>query len=519
MKFTEELQIYLKSGQPFIWVTSFEPQRALEDIKQIVTTVKDASDQSLKTHIWRNTSGWDGDEDNSPKDIPERIGNFEDHSVSILENFHWYLGQPSPTERPQPTIVQEFIDSYYKWKGEQPRKVIFLCPKFDIAPELERLFVTVTHKLPSKNELGVTFDNLIKQHKDKITSPQKKDRDVIISAGSGMTQGEFETALAVSLLTNKGKITSTDIYQEKVKIFMRDDCLEPVTRKVEIEDVGGMSLLKEWLLKRKRAISSEGRDFGISGTRGVLFLGPSGCGKSEIAKAVGSLLELDVIRFNITKIYQPLLGESEEKLRKALANILAMAPIVPWFDEIEKGLGNQLTIGGGNIGMKIIGDLLYWMQEEIQDQTVFNVMTANSITGLPPELLRSGRSNGIWWIDYPTQAARTEILKIELRKRNHLNEEIEKDLESFAEDLVNYTGAEIMNIVEEGLIDALCNNQKSVTVDNLQIGKNATIPIYKTRAEEINQLREWALGSGRCRLAEKPDEEDNKRKGGINIFV
>ena len=263
-----------------------------------------------------------------------------------------------------------------------------------------------------------------------------------------------------------------------------------------LKDVGGMENLKEWLKKRQLAYDKEARDWGLKEPKGLLLLGVPGCGKSLIAKSIASSWNMPLLRLDVGKVFQGIVGSSEDNIRKAIATAEAVAPCVLWIDEIEKGLSGVQSSGAtdGGVTSRIFSTILTWMQEKTAP--VFVVATANNINQLPPELLRKGRFDEIFFVDLPSQKEKENIFSIHLQKNR-------QNVSSFALDILaqkaeGFNGAEIEECVKEAMFTAYVESQESNIAPKLQMihildAIKNTVPLSKTMEKQITDLRKFAV--------------------------
>lgn len=268
--------------------------------------------------------------------------------------------------------------------------------------------------------------------------------------------------------------------------------LEYIEAPVNLEQIGGMKRLKQWLKQRQDAVTREAEEFGITPPRGVLMLGVQGCGKSLAAKAVATAWQRPLLRMDVGALYDRYIGESERRLRETLHQAEMMAPIVLWIDEIEKAFASAASQSSdGGLSKRMFGCLLTWMQE--RTAPVFLIATANDIEALPPELLRKGRFDEIFFVDLPQKAARRQILKIHLEKRGRNPSKF--DLDALAEACEGFSGAEIEQAVVAGLHEAFAEKTELTTAHILR-SMETSPPLSVTMAEKVQALRIWA--AGRC---------------------
>src|SRR5207302_672194 len=263
------------------------------------------------------------------------------------------------------------------------------------------------------------------------------------------------------------------------------------------DDVGGLGVLKEWLRLRERGFTQEARDYGLPSPKGIALIGIPGTGKSLTAKMIGGLWGLPLLRLDVGSLFGSLVGESEERARRALQLAETVAPCIVWVDEMEKALAH----GGQDAGTstRVFGSILTWMQEK--KSPVFVVATANDISTLPPELLRKGRFDEIFFLDLPTTEERREIFAVHLRKRNRLPQDFE--IARLAEESDGYVGAEI----EQAIIDAMYvgfNSGREFTTEDISAALKRQVPLSVSQRETIDALRDW-LQAGRAQSASLPE--------------
>jgi SpoVK/Ycf46/Vps4 family AAA+-type ATPase len=268
--------------------------------------------------------------------------------------------------------------------------------------------------------------------------------------------------------------------------------LEYMQTPLDLDEIGGMRTLKTWLNQRKDVFSAEAKAFGITAPKGVLMLGVQGAGKSLCAKAIATAWQQPLLRMDPATLYASYIGESERNLREALRQTEMMSPVVLWIDEIEKAFASAASRSAdGGLSQRMFGTLLTWLQEH--QAPVFAVATANDIEALPPELLRKGRFDEIFFVDLPTAEVRQQIFAIHLRKRNRDPERF--DLEALSAASEEYSGSEIEQAVISALHEAYA--QKSdIDTERVVAAVKGSPPLSATMAEKVAALRQWA--KGRC---------------------
>jgi len=287
------------------------------------------------------------------------------------------------------------------------------------------------------------------------------------------------------------------VTMEKKQVIRESGALEFYSTTETIGDVGGLEVLKEWLRTRERAFSKEARDYGLPEPKGIALIGIPGTGKSLTAKMIAGLWRLPLIRLDVGALFGSLVGESEENTRRALTLAEAISPCLLWIDEIEKGL----SVGTGDSGtsMRVFGTILSWMQEKTKP--VFVVATANNISALPPELLRRGRFDEIFFLDLPTVKERKEIFEVHIRKRKRPLQGF--DLDRLAAASEGYVGAEI----EQAIIDAMyaaysdpATPGRDFTTEDILAALGRQVPLSRSQREAVASLRQW-LTEGRAQSA------------------
>ena len=285
-----------------------------------------------------------------------------------------------------------------------------------------------------------------------------------------------------------------EVLEEKQQIIRKSGLLEYYATEETFDTVGGLAQVKDWLAKRASALSDAARDFGLPAPKGMLLLGVQGCGKSLCAKAVSNAWQVPLLRFDIGRVFGSLVGSSEENVRRAIAVAESVAPAVLWVDEIDKAFaGSQWSaLADGGTTARVFGTFLTWLSEKTVP--VFVLATANDISQLPPELLRKGRLDEIFFVDLPDAAERLEILSIHLRKRNR--DPAGFDLDALTRASAGYSGAEIEEAVVSALFDAFHARQQLET-GHILTALEQSVPLARTMSEQMDRLRQWAVGRAR----------------------
>jgi SpoVK/Ycf46/Vps4 family AAA+-type ATPase len=384
---------------------------------------------------------------------------------------------------------------------QEARALVILTPSGEVPPELAGHATLLDWPLPERAEVASILDDAVGALPEEIalTALTNGDRERAIDAALGLSAEEAASCYAKSLVTSR-RIDPAIVSAEKRRVIDREKVLtwyEPDPRGMDA--VGGLDLLKAWLASRKSALSQRARAFGLPPPKGVMLVGVPGSGKSLTAKAVASAWGLPLLRLDLGAMRSKYVGESEGNIRRALATAEAVSPCVLWLDEIEKSLaGSTGPQGDGGVAADALGAVLSWMQEH--EGTVFVVATANDVSALPPELLRKGRFDEVFFTDLPTKIEREAILETTLRR---FGRDDSIDIRPIADLMIGFTGAEVAAVVPDALFAAFDEGERVLTTTDLAVAARSIVPLSKTAAEKITKLREWA--QGRARPSSSPE--------------
>jgi SpoVK/Ycf46/Vps4 family AAA+-type ATPase len=498
-----EIDVLLRARYPLLYIVSPEEARVEDALKRI-------ADGRKQVLVWSATqpTGFsqqyelENKNSNSAivldgnaralealESITRRIAN-DERVIFILRDFDAFLENPLTVRRLR-DVVALLKRSY--------STIVLLSPVLLIPPHLEKDVVVVHYDLPGFHELGEILDELLQRVQEGTSTPDQLEldevtRESLIKAALGLTADEANNVFAKALvLKGSGALDIQIVLHEKKQIIRKTGALEFYETAENLQNIGGLEQLKSWLQKRGAAFSEKAREFGLPSPRGVLLLGVPGCGKSLTAKAVGEAWNLPLLRFDVGSVFGKYVGESEANLRRALHAAEAVAPCVLWVDELEKAFSSGRGEDGGTT-LRILGAFLSWLQEK--STPVFVVATANNVENLPPELLRKGRLDEIFFVDLPRENERRAIFAIHLNK--HGRDASTFDLETLAQKSEGYSGAEIEQSVIAALYDAF-DQKRDVSTPDVLINLQAMVPLSITMQEEVAALRDWA--STRARAA------------------
>jgi ATP-dependent 26S proteasome regulatory subunit len=492
----KELETLIRARYPIIYIKSWEEQRVEDALRKI------AQERGKKIFFWTVTQGMVANpnhRDNATRDpiaALDSVIDSREQALFVLKDYHAFIGDVTVTRRLR-DLTAALKTSY--------KTLIILAPTLKLPSELEKEIAVIDYGLPDHDDLDLILEKVIQAVKE---NPQidcnlgELERDQVLKAAQGLTAMEAENVFAKSLI-EKHRFDVDVVLGEKEQIIRKSGLLEYYPFSEQIGDVGGLDLLKGWMEKRTVAFTEKARDFGLPSPRGVLLLGVQGCGKSLSAKAIGALWRLPLLRLDVGRIFAGIVGSSEENMRKAISVAESVAPCILWLDELEKGFSGTQSSGmsDGGTTSRVFGTFLTWMQDK--KAPAFVVATSNDVTSLPPELLRKGRFDEIFFIDLPSHAERKQIFEIHLRKRKRKPEEF--DLDRLSDATPGFSGAEIEAVVVEALYDAF-DDMGELTTQSIVSAAAHTVPLSMTMRERIEDLREWART--RARLASSAHSED-----------
>lgn len=491
MGFRDDLEIYLRSRFTLICVVSLEEECILEQVKEVCERT------SRKLFVWdhgdffRVIVGEGGAPTaKDPLTALASIGYMEEDSIFVLCDFHQcWSGQPR--------VVRKLRNLARDLKFTR-KTIVITMPVWRIPEELKDDAVVLDFPAPGLAELDDILSRLTSAPGVRVNlTSQGKEK--LLGAALGLSANHARRIFAKAIVS-KGGLDERDIdlvNREKKQIIRESGALEFFSPSETIADVGGLDVLKEWLRTRERAFSREAQDYGLPAPKGIALIGIPGTGKSLTAKMVAGLWRLPLIRLDLGALFGGLVGQSEENTRRALMLAETVAPCLLWIDEIEKGL----STGGGDGGtsMRVVAGILSWMQEK--SRPVFVVATANNISMLPPELLRRGRVDEIFFLDLPNPRERREIFEVHIRRRKRFPHAY--DVDKLVEASEGYVGAEIEQAVIDGMYDAFSDLEspgRDFTTEDILRALSRQVPISLSQREVVAGLRKW-LSEGRAQSA------------------
>ena len=402
-----------------------------------------------------------------------------------------------------PRTARALRELVHAWHGRN-RHIVLVETSGDLPASIGALATTIEMPLPDEAEIDrivrATVRDLSRRARiEAIVSDA--DLRVIVRNLAGLTRRQVEQ-IVVDASLDDGRFGISDlplILERKRRVLSASGVLEFVETPASLDDVGGVRALKRWIALRGKAFDERAAGFGLKPPRGVLILGVQGTGKSLSAKAIAAAWKRPLARLDPGRLYDKFVGESERNLREALKQAEAMAPVVLWIDEIEKGFASAASQSvDGGLSKRMFGTLLTWMQEHRSH--VFLVATANDIEALPPELLRKGRFDEIFFVDLPSAEVRRELFAIHIRRRGR--DPGSMDLDQLAAATAGYSPAEIEHAVESALHEAF-DAGAALTTEMIERAARRSPPLSVTARERVQELREWARE--RCVMADDAD--------------
>jgi SpoVK/Ycf46/Vps4 family AAA+-type ATPase len=434
---------------------------------------------------------------NDPLEALIAIKDLKEKTLIVLRDFHLFL------EDPNPILIRQLKDVLQMAKTKSKTLIILGC-RMVLPPELERELTVIEFALPGKEQLNAVLRGIMESA--NIKNMENEQREKVIDAASGLTTIEAENAFALSVVQNK-HVDPVIVAKEKAQAVKKNGLLELIETKETLDSIGGLDVLKEWLLKRRHAFSQRAIEYGLPTPKGLLILGIAGTGKSLTAKATAKVFGVPLLKLDAGRIFAGLVGQSESNLWAVIQTAEAIAPCCLWIDEVEKGFSGTKSSNAtdGGTSARVFGTFLSWMQEKCAP--VFVVATANDVSQLPPELLRKGRWDELFFVDLPNQAEREAIWEIQIGKHGRIPSEF--DVVQLAKATEGLTGSEIENVFIEALYLAFDSEKEPTDLDIARV-LTEFVPLSKLMAEQIGALRGWA--KGRARLATSSFHEKGLRK-------
>ncbi len=496
---------YLQAGYSGLYLVSPEEQRVEAELKTVLNHLNRTKPEPEQYQLcyWSvvdglvNTKTKRVSDANDPLEVLQAIGEERDRTLFLLKDYHLFLTDPNPV------ALRKLRDLLVDAKTRQKHLIIAGC-RLVLPPELERELTVVEFPLPTKEVLRDVLHGVMESAGLK-TMPSD-DEDKVLAAAGGLTTIEAENAFALSFVQTR-LIQPSVVAREKAQTLKKNGLLEIIETHESLESIGGLDLLKGWLLKRKLAFSQRAKQYGLPDPKGLLIVGLPGTGKSLTAKVTARVFDLPLLKLDAGRIFAGLVGQSESNLRSVIQTAEAIAPCVIWVDEIDKAFSGSKSSGAsdGGTSARVFGSFISWMQEK--EKPVFVVATANDVSQLPPEMLRKGRFDELFFVDLPNEEERRAIWTIVIERFGRDSKDF--DVVQLARVTEGLTGSEIQSVFFDAMFEAFEDDGEPT---DLHIAGVLTgfVPLSKLMAEQIEALKKWSRG--RCRNATTQPTQSRLRK-------
>lgn len=478
-----EIKVLIQSTQPVIGIETTEEER----VRDLV--YRASRELSIPFFDWSITRGL-----RSP-DVPmlanesdsmtclQYIKDYEGDGIFLLKDFSQTLDKPN--------LVRQFREAAQRI-AKQGNSIVLVAPSIELPVEIRHKVYFLDWPLPTREELKSliqsTAENLQRKGQKVRYELQPADLNSLLGCLTGLTWKQAGEALTYAMVED-GSLNKADVSRilaRKAKALRDGAILDYFPPDSLAREMGGFDKLKVYCERAKRGFGENAKSIGLPPPKGILLVGVPGCGKSMAAKSIAASWGFPLLRLDAGRLFDKFIGESEKNFRRAIRAVEAMSPAVFWIDEIEKAMAVNSEGGSdGGLSKRLFGAFLTWLQEKKSD--VFVIATANDLSALPPELLRKGRFDEVFFVDLPTEPQRVEILKLHLSRRNHNPAQI--DVAQVAKRTAEFSGAELEQLVVSATLASL-ERAMPLTADLLIAEVDATIPLAHSRPEEISRLRE-----------------------------
>jgi SpoVK/Ycf46/Vps4 family AAA+-type ATPase len=482
---SDKIASFIRAEHPLIYLISWEEERVEESLRLLS---KESFHDEYSVYSWSCTNGFRGDSGESEVTSDalsalKRVQETNQKGFFLFKDLHFFLKDPK--------IIRELKDLHQSLKSSS-KTLFIISPSVVLPPELEKEMTILEIGLPDADDARMIFDEMTSPLQDNSLQSHytPEFREKCVRALLGLGSSEMKFALKRILLNGEKRTEEeivTSLMDEKALLISRTGTLEYIRGRVGLDDIGGLENLKEWLKTRALAFAPDARQYGLDMPKGLLIMGISGCGKSLCAKAVASVWNLPLLRLDLNQLYSGIFGTPEEAFRNTIKAVETISPCVLWIDEIEAGITRSGEKTGDSPASRIFGSFLTWMQEK--KYPVFIAATANQIDLLPPEILRKGRFDEIFFVSLPSRKERKEIFRIHLV--NRYKDPDSFDIDSLAKNTEGLSGSEIEQVVVSALFEAY-SKQKELDERELIIAASSIVPLSTTMREEISRLERWA---------------------------
>ncbi|MEM1256139.1 MAG: AAA family ATPase [Cyanobacteria bacterium P01_H01_bin.21] len=500
MAFHEELGLLIRARYPLIYIPTREEERAEDAIANVAVKTGNRA-----VYTWDFVDGYRG----NPNDVgvgrrnPLQALEFVEKlpssasAVLILRDFHRFLDD---------IAISRKLRNLARLLKSQPKNIIILSAQLTIPDELSELLTILEFPLPTVDDIHHEIESLLGA---MGTLPEPKAMDALVRSCQGLSMERIRRVLARGIAAS-GAFSPDDIdliLEEKRQTIRQTQILDFYPAIERISDIGGLDNLKDWLIKRGGSFSERARQYGLPHPRGLMLVGIQGTGKSLTAKAIAHHWHLPLLRLDVGRLFAGLVGESESRTRQMIQLAEALAPCVLWIDEIDKAFAGFEGRGDSGTTSRVFGTFITWLSEKTSP--VFVVATANNIAALPPELMRRGRFDEIFFVGLPTQPERDAIFNVHLSRLRPHNVK-SYDTNRLAYETPDFSGAEIEQAIVEAMHIGFSQN-RDFTVDDILEAASQLVPLARTAKDQVDALQAWAA-SGKARLASRQSPLSDRMK-------
>lgn len=483
----EKMNRYMDAGFPILYLNTFEEEKADELIKSIIG--------GRKIMEWSMDGFVDTSEKKIVPQVPESLAEtlttlledkaFLERKVLVLKDAHFFLENHPDT----PAVVSRLKKlAQLINEGLEGFNIVIVSPVTKIPKELENYLTLLTMDYLTQDDIRKVIQDFCEEQ--EIDPLEEKFLNELSLAFKGLSEFEIRNILALAM-SDGGEITRADlslIAEQKQQLIQKAGILEMIPLKESLEDIGGLESLKDWLKRKEKIFKNidEAEAFGVDVPKGVLIAGMPGCGKSLNAKAAAKLFNVPLLRLDMGRLMGKYVGESEANMRRAIGLAEAISPCVLWIDELEKafaGIGGEG--GGADVTTRLFGTFLTWLQEK--DSLAFVVATANDIAQMPPELLRKGRFDEIFYVALPKQQEREKIFSIHIKRRRP-KDLANIDIKKLADKTEGYSGADIEGVVKDSVEEAFSKDEEHVTTDGILKAIKNTHSLSEIMKDSIKKM-------------------------------
>lgn len=483
------LEVLIRASFPLVCVLSFEEDRVLASVRNIARRLSEERKTARRLYVWSASRGLRNDEDQLVSQ--ETLEDPTAAIVHVIENPEDAIYVFFDVHRHYSPVTTRLIRDAARAVRMTRKSVLFLSPSYQVPDELQKEVSLAVFQLPDREQLEQALAVVIAEvkHAGRSVELTDDDRAALLRAASGLTSNEAELAFRSAAVRSGGLSAAAirSVSESKTQVIRKSGILEYYDKPESFSDVGGLDNLLAWFKSRFPAFKNTARYAGLPMPKGVLLVGVPGCGKSLSARALAGTWGVPLVRLDVGRIFGSYVGQSEGNLRMAIQTAEAVSPCILWIDEVEKGFSGVRGQGGGGVAARVFGTFLNWLQDK--RSPVFVVATANDLSGIPPEFLRQGRFDDIFFVGLPGPEERQAIFTIHLARRNRAPSRF--DLSALAQATSGFSGAEIEQAVIGGLFHAFEADRDLETADMLAAAKE-THPLSRSRAREIAMLTAWA---------------------------